>query len=67
MTHIADMMECPSCKEIELRLTDEEISEDDTMSYSTYECRHCGYLEVHSASLPSWYGEGVGHPKGEQR
>jgi hypothetical protein len=52
-----DWCECPSCKEIALRLVDEEISEDNTMSYSTYVCRRCGYIEVHSGSLPSWYNE----------
>lgn len=64
-----NMMECPRCKEIALELTDEEISDDNTMSYSTYECGSCGHLEIHSGSLPSWYRaekfEGVSPQKPE--
>lgn len=62
MTQIANVCECPRCKEIALRLTDEEISDDNTMAYTTYECDRCGYLEVHSEGLPSWYSEG-GQPQ----
>lgn len=67
--HERNVCECPSCKEIALRLTDEEISEDNTLAYSTYECAECGYIEVHTEGLPSWYRpekfEGVAAEKTE--
>lgn len=66
MTLTADVMECPRCKEISLRLVDEEMLDEPDAWVETYECE-CGHIECHTSGLPSWYGEGVGHPKGEQR
>ncbi len=47
--------ECPRCKEIELRCTDEEIDDARDECVMTYECSACGHLETHVAGLPSWY------------
>ena len=46
--------ECPRCKEIELRLVDEEIDDARDKCVMTYECP-CGHIETHVAGLPSWY------------
>lgn len=67
MTQTANVMECPRCKEISLRLVDEEMLDEPDAWVETYECDECGHIECHVSGLPSWYGEGVGHPKGEQR
>jgi uncharacterized Zn finger protein len=49
-------MECPRCKEIALRVTDEEPNNGSQVQWLyTYECEECGHTEVHVGGLPSWY------------
>lgn len=60
MTQTADVMECPRCKEISLRLVDEEVLDEPDAWVETYECDECGHIECHTSGLPSWHWENEG-------
>lgn len=62
MIHNINAMECPDCKEISLRLRDEEPLDADLSAswVHTYECDECGHIECHVEGVASWYEEGEG-------